>query len=95
MERIGVSVESLPFGHPARGSLNDATSVKWSDLLPGDTVVLVGPGPSQAGVVDAASADGQFLWLILSDGNGRRLFQACDVYRTLRDTEAIKWHTLK
>lgn len=82
-------MESLSAGHPYWNFLNDLPSVKWSDLLPGDNVVLLGPGPSHAGVVDAASADGEFLWLILNDGNGRRLFQAGDVFGTLMDAEDL------
>lgn len=37
------------------------------------------------GTVDTVSAEGEFLWLLLSDGTGRRLFTRAEVHGTYVD----------
>jgi hypothetical protein len=72
-------------GHEPGGEAqpnNAATPAHWGELCPGDHVRVVCAGSSHSGIVDAASADGEYLWLILSGGFGRRLFTRAEVART-------------
>jgi hypothetical protein len=62
-----------------------ATPAHWGELCPGDHVWVVCAKSSHSGIVDAASADGEYLWLLLSDGHGRRLFTRAEVARTYVD----------
>lgn len=64
---------------------NAATPAHWGELCPGDHVRLVCAKTSHSGIVDAASADGEYLWLLLSDGVGRRLFTRAEVAKTYID----------
>jgi hypothetical protein len=42
--------------------------------------------PRFAGRIDEISADGRFLWLIQTNGAGRRLFHHAEGYTTLLDS---------
>ncbi len=42
--------------------------------------------PRFAGRIDEISADGRFLWLIQTNGAGRRLFHLAEGYTTLLDS---------
>lgn len=56
----------------------------WSDLSPGDAVVLLGLSEERfAGTVDAIGLDGETLWMFLERGAGRRLFHSSDASVTL------------
>jgi hypothetical protein len=59
----------------------------WCQLIPGDSVVLTGPGRHEryAGQVDAVSADGALVWLVLDNGGERRLFHRVDGHSVLLD----------
>lgn len=61
------------------------TPVHWTELIPGDLVLLLAGKTSHTGIVDTVSADGELLWLLLSDGTGRRLFTKAEVHRTYVD----------
>lgn len=64
---------------------NSATPAHWGELCPGDHVWVVCAKSSHSGIVDAASADGEYLWLLLNGGHGRRLFTRAEVTRTYVD----------
>lgn len=75
-----------PVGHQNRAQIPDVgpepvTPAVWWELKRGDNVSLfvVGEG-KQSGLVDAVSADGSVLWLVLTGGRGRRLFLREDVH---------------
>jgi hypothetical protein len=59
----------------------------WCELIPGDTVLLLGPlaGERHRGTVDAISGDGTVIWLVLENAGGRKLFHHVDGYQTLVD----------
>jgi hypothetical protein len=60
---------------------SDPYNMGWDGLAPGDLVSLQGPGRSHIdGLVDDISPDGFFMWLLLTDGGGRRLFLSSDGY---------------
>lgn len=61
------------------------TPVNWTELCPGDLVLLVSEKTSHIGIVDTVSADSEYLWLFPSDGTGRRLFTKGEVHRTFVD----------
>jgi hypothetical protein len=66
------------------GSLRLAMT-NWHKLSPGDTVVLLTSdklNPRFAGRVDELSADGRYLWLVQTNGAGRRLFHHAEGYTT-------------
>jgi hypothetical protein len=71
-----------------------STPANWSELLPGDNVILIGKEAQRdAGIVDTVSRDGTLLWIGLGHGNERRLFLREEVLRTevdLRDLERRK-----
>ena len=68
------------------------TPVHWTELGPGDLVLLLSGKTSHTGIVDTVSSDGEYLWLFLSDGTGRRLFTKADVHRTYVDpVHLAKW----
>ena len=76
------------WGHKPAGEAQQsdaATPAHWGELCPGDHVRLVCAKTSHSGIVDAASADGEYLWLVLSGGFGRRLFTRAEVARTYVD----------
>jgi hypothetical protein len=57
----------------------------WSELIPGDNVVLLGTGEREtriSGTVDANSSDGSLLWLVQDNCAGRILCLQADGYRT-------------
>jgi hypothetical protein len=57
----------------------------WHQLSPGDMVVLLTSdklNPRFAGRVDEISADARYLWLIQTNGAGRRLFHHAEGYTT-------------
>jgi hypothetical protein len=61
----------------------------WQELSAGDIVVLLTSdklNPRLAGRIDEISADGRFLWLIQTNGAGRRLFHHAEGYTTLLDS---------
>lgn len=61
----------------------------WHQLSPGDMIVLLTSdklNPRFAGRVDEISADGRYLWLIQTNGAGRRLFHHAEGYTTLLDS---------
>jgi hypothetical protein len=63
----------------------------WSELIPGDNVVLLSTGKPEfriSGTVDANSPDGSLLWLLQDDCAGRALFHQSDGYKTLVDPRA-------
>lgn len=66
-------------------SNHSATPVHWGELVPGDHVWLVCAKSSHSGIVDAASDDGEYVWLLLDGGHGRRLFTRAEVARTYLD----------
>ncbi|MGO4435168.1 hypothetical protein AB4Y88_18330, partial [Paenarthrobacter sp. RAF9] len=60
-------------------------------LNAGDTIVLLTSdklNPRFAGRVDGISPDGRYLWLIQSNGAGRRLFHRAEGFTTLLDSVA-------
>lgn len=61
------------------------TPVHWTELCQGDLVLLLCKKTSHVGTVDTLSLDCQYLWLLLSDGTGRRLFTRSEVDRTYID----------
>jgi hypothetical protein len=81
--RTKLSREQLnrPTQYGYRRSLVD----NWRELIAGDTVLLLEPGQGRQykGTVDAISTDGTLLWLLLDDGDGRKLFHRVDGYQTL------------
>lgn len=81
--RMDLSADQL--NRPARYSFRRSTVANWCELIPGDTVLLFGPGTEQqyAGTVDAISEDSSIVWLILENGGGRRLFYNTDGHQTL------------
>lgn len=63
----------------------------WLELMPGDSIVMVDHKKQQiAGTVDTIDPDGSVLWVLLRNGNERRLFLPAEVSRTLAD-----FHTLE
>lgn len=71
---------------PGEAQPNDsATPAHGGELCPGDLVWVVGTKASHSGIVDAASADGEYLWLPLNGGHGCRLFTRAEVTRTYVD----------
>jgi len=64
---------------------NSGTAAHWGELCPGDHVWVVCAKSSHTGVVDAASADGEYLWLLLNGGHGRKLFTRAEVFSTYVD----------
>jgi hypothetical protein len=81
--RMDLSPDQL--NRPARYSYRRSIVANWCELIPGDTVLLFGPGTEQqyTGTVDAISEDGTIVWLILENGGGRRLFYNTDGCQTL------------
>ena len=77
-----------------RASLGHSSSLRlevttWHQLSSGDMVVLLTSdklNPRFAGRIDEVSADGRFLWLIQTNGAGRRLFHHAEGYTTLLDS---------
>jgi hypothetical protein len=62
----------------------------WSELAPGETVLLVGAATDRyTGVVDDVAADGSVMWLVLEDGDGRKLFHQDDGFQTI--VEPDRW----
>ena len=68
------------------------TAVHWHELSPGDLVLLLSGKTSHTGIVDMVSADGEYLWLRMSDGTGRRLFTKAEVDRTYADPLDLAGH---
>ena len=61
----------------------------WHQLNAGDMIVLLTSdklNPRFAGRVDEISADGRYLWLVQTNGAGRRLFHRSEGYTTLLDS---------
>jgi hypothetical protein len=81
-------------GHHERDQDATFTPANWSELLPGDSVVLIGNEAQRAaGTVDVVSHDGALAWIMLRPGNERRLFLREEVFRTevdLKDLERRK-----
>lgn len=90
MER-SPQLNSSPTRYRWRGPSGEAqprtatTPVHWNELSPGDLVLVLSGKTSHTGTVDTVSADGEYLWLLLSDGTGRRLFTKTEVHRTYAD----------
>lgn len=61
------------------------TPVHWNELCPGDLVLVLSGKTSHTGTVDTVSTDGEYLWLLLNDGTGRRLFTKTEVHKTYTD----------
>ncbi|HJW00037.1 MAG TPA: hypothetical protein VJ617_13185 [Arthrobacter sp.] len=79
---------------PSHHGYQRSLVANWSELSPGDTVVLLGTGKPEArtsGEVDAVSVDGSLLWLLQDDCGGRRLFHWSDGYKTLVDPANRLW----
>lgn len=72
---------------PTQYGYQRSVVANWCELIPGDTVLLLGPlaGERNTGTVDAISADGTVMWLVLDNAVGRKLFQHVDGYQTLVD----------
>lgn len=61
------------------------TKHAWVDLEPGINVVLIDhEGRRNAGIVDAVAPDGSIIWVILHNGNERRLFLQTEIFRWQR-----------
>lgn len=76
-----------------REAQHGGSPVHLSELRPGDTVNLYCPPLFHRGVVDMVSADGAFLWMLLSDGTGRRLFTNAEVHKTHMDLSKLAGQT--
>src|SRR5215207_6491343 len=68
----------------------------WRELIPGDSVALTGPGRQEryTGQVDAISADGALVWLLLDNGGERRLFHRVDGHSVLLDPRPSDPHRI-
>ncbi|SFU11749.1 hypothetical protein SAMN04487915_111166 [Arthrobacter sp. ov118] len=73
-------------GKAPHAPAHPGTVSNWSELVVGERVLLVGAGRDRfTGAVDDVSADGTVMWLVLEDGDGRRLFHQADSYQTIVD----------
>jgi hypothetical protein len=83
------STKLLPeqLNRPTQYGYQRSIVANWCELIPGDTVLLLGPlaGERHRGAVDAISADGTIMWLLLENAGGRKLFYHVDGYQTLVD----------
>lgn len=72
---------------PTQYGYQRSVVANWCELIPGDTVLLLGPLAEERhrGTVDAISADGTVMWLLLEHAGGRKLFHHVDGYQTLVD----------
>lgn len=72
---------------PTQYGYRRSVVTNWCQLIPGEAVVLTGPGSAERyeGRVDAVSDDGAILWLVLDNGCGRRLFHRTDGHTALLD----------
>lgn len=62
------------------------TKHAWVELEAGAKVVLVDrAGIRNAGIVDAVAPDGSIIWVLLSNGNERRLFLQSEISRWQRE----------
>lgn len=70
---------------PTRYGYRRSVVADWCELIPGDSVLLLGPEgePDYKGTVDAVLPDGTIVWLILDNGCGRRLFHHADGHQAL------------
>jgi hypothetical protein len=79
-----------PGRKPTRFGFRRSVVANWSDLRPGDTVVLVGSSNERvSGTVDAVTTEGDMMWILLDNGAGRKLFHNSDTYQTLTDPKAF------
>jgi hypothetical protein len=83
------STKLLPeqLNRPTQYGYRRSVVANWCELIPGDTVLLLGPVAEQShrGTVDAILADGTVMWLLLENAGGRKLFHHVDGYQTLVD----------
>jgi hypothetical protein len=83
------STKLLPeqLNRPTQYGYQRSIVANWCELIPGDTVLLLGPlaGERHRGTVDAMSPDGTIMWLLLENAGGRKLFYHVDGYQTLVD----------
>ena len=94
---VKTMASSPPAGHNTKASANAAHAPfqtcsvsNWSELAPGETVLLVGAATDRyTGVVDDVAADGSVMWLVLEDGDGRKLFHQDDGFQTI--VEPDRW----
>jgi hypothetical protein len=72
---------------PTQYGYQRSVVANWCELIPGDTVLLLGPLAEERhrGTVDAISADGSVLWLLLEHAGGRKLFHHVDGHQMLVD----------
>ncbi|SLK15481.1 hypothetical protein SAMN06272721_1255 [Arthrobacter sp. P2b] len=72
---------------PTQYGYQRSVVANWCELIAGDTVLLLGPLAEERhrGTVDAISADGSVMWLLLEHAGGRKLFHHVDGYHTLVD----------
>jgi hypothetical protein len=79
-----------PDRKPTQFGFRRSVVTKWTDLRPGDTVVLVGTSNERvSGTVDAVTTDGDIVWILQDNGVGRKLFHKSDTYQTLTDPKAF------
>jgi hypothetical protein len=79
-----------PERKPTRFGFRRSVVTNWSDLRPGDTVVLVGTSNERvSGTVDAVTTEGDMVWILQDNGAGRKLFHKSDRYQTLTDPKAL------
>jgi hypothetical protein len=79
-----------PERKPTRFGFRRSAVANWSDLSPGDTVVLVGSSNERvSGTVDAVTTEGDVMWILLANGAGRKLFHSSDTYQTLTGPKAF------
>jgi hypothetical protein len=83
--RTALSPDQL--ARPTQYGYRRSAVSNWRELIPGDSVVLTGPGRHEryAGHVDAVSAEGALVWLLLDNGGERRLFHGVDGHSVLLD----------
>ncbi|MFJ5699589.1 hypothetical protein [Arthrobacter sp. NPDC093139] len=83
------SIKLMPeqLNRPTQYGYQRSVVANWCELIPGDTVLLLGPlaGERHRGTIDAISADGTVMWLLLENAGGRKLFHHVDGYQTLVD----------
>lgn len=71
---------------PTRFGFRRTQVGNWQELLPGDSVVLIGASSERvSGTVDAVSKDGDLVWIFQDNGAGRKLFHDSDNYQTFKD----------
>jgi hypothetical protein len=83
--RVSLSPQQL--NRPTRYGYRRTAVTDWSELIPGDNVLLTGPAPDQryTGTVDDVLDDGSVVWIVIANAGGRRLFLRGDGHQILVD----------